>query len=110
MPTTEINGCRIWYELKGSGDYLIQIGGAVSGHEGYAAVTEAMARHFTVIDYDHRGYGFSDRPRRRYSMDVWTDDMVSLLDTLGVERTHVHGGSMGGFIAVYFAVKYPARV
>ncbi|HWE62307.1 MAG TPA: alpha/beta fold hydrolase [Chloroflexota bacterium] len=110
MPISEINGCRIWYELNGTGDYLIQIGGAVSGHEGYAAVTEAMAQHFTVIDYDHRGYGLSDRPHQRYSMAVWADDMVALLDTLGVEQAHVHGGSMGGFIAVYFAVKYPARV
>jgi aminoacrylate hydrolase len=110
MPTVQINGCRIWYELNGSGDYLIQIGGAVSGHEGYAEVTRAMARHFTVIDYDHRGYGFSDRPNQRYSMDVWASDMVGLLDALGVQQTHVHGGSMGGFIAVYFAVRYPERV
>jgi pimeloyl-ACP methyl ester carboxylesterase len=110
MSTIEINGCRLWYELHGTGDYLVQIGGAVSGHEGYAAVTAAMAQHFTVIDYDHRGYGLSDRPAQRYTMEVWADDMVALLDALGVEQTHVHGGSMGGFIAIYFAVKYPERV
>jgi pimeloyl-ACP methyl ester carboxylesterase len=69
-----------------------------------------MARHFTVIDYDHRGYGLSDRPVQRYTMDIWADDLVGLLDAIGVERTHVHGGSMGGFVAIRFASRYPERV
>jgi pimeloyl-ACP methyl ester carboxylesterase len=88
----------------------VQIGGAVSGHEGYATVTEVLARNFTVLDYDHRGYGFSGRPAQKYTLDVWSQDLVGLLDHLGIERTHVHGGSMGGFIAVYFATRFPERV
>ena len=69
-----------------------------------------MQEHFTVIDYDHRGYGQSDRPAQKYTMDTWADDLAGLLDALGVERCHVHGGSMGGFIACLFAAKYPERV
>lgn len=110
VPKAEINGAAIWYQRLGSGPNLVQIGGAVSGHEGYATVTEAMARQFTVLDYDHRGYGMSDRPDQRYSLDVWSRDLVGLLDHLEIERTHIHGGSMGGFIAVYFATRYPERV
>ena len=110
MPRARVDGAELWYELKGSGAYLVQIGGAVSAHEGYAAVTDAMAERFTVIDYDHRGYGLSDRPLQRYTIDVWTDDLAALLDQLGVERAHVHGGSMGGFVATRFAARYPDRV
>lgn len=110
MPFVNVNDADIWYELTGSGPYLVQISGAVSGHEAYAPLTPLMAEHFTVIDYDHRGYGNSDRPEQRYTVDVWADDLVAMLDALGVERTHVHGGSMGAFIAVNFAVKYPERV
>ncbi len=110
MPKAEINGAGIWYQRIGSGPNLVQIGGAVSGHEGYATVTEAMAHHFTVLDYDHRGYGMSDRTPGRYSLDGWSKDLVGLLDHLEIERTHIHGGSMGGFIAVYFATRYPERV
>ena len=69
-----------------------------------------MAERFTVIDYDHRGYGLSERPLQRYTIDVWTDDLAALLDQLGVERAHVHGGSMGGFVATRFAARYPDRV
>lgn len=110
MSMVNVNGANIWYELTGGGPHLVQISGAVSGHEAYAPLTPLMAEHFTVIDYDHRGYGFSDRPEQRYDVDVWADDLVVMLDALGVEKTHVHGGSMGAFIAVNFAVKYPDRV
>jgi pimeloyl-ACP methyl ester carboxylesterase len=110
MPRIAVNGVHLYYEIHGSGDYLLQVGGAVSGHEGYAAVTAAMAEHFTVIDFDHRGYGLSDRPTQKYDFDGWADDMAGLLDALKIERTHVHGGSMGSSLAVRYAAKYPARV
>lgn len=110
MPYAEANGVNLYYEITGSGPTVIQIGGAVNGHEGYALITPQMQDSFTVIDFDHRGYGASDRPQQKYTMDTWTDDMAALLDTLGVEKCHVHGGSMGGFIACLFAAKYPERV
>jgi len=105
-----VNGVALWYEVKGSGPYLVQIGGAVSAHEGYSTVTDAMSEHFTVIDYDHRGYGRSDRPAQRYTMETWADDLAGLLDAIGVQRAHVHGGSMGGFVATLFAARFPERV
>jgi 3-oxoadipate enol-lactonase len=111
MPKAHVNGADLWYELVGTGPYLVQIGGAVSAHEGYASVTPAMAEHFTVLDYDHRGYGQSDRPQgQSYDLDVWVDDLAGLLDHLEIPRLHVHGGSMGGFVATRFATKYPERV
>jgi pimeloyl-ACP methyl ester carboxylesterase len=110
MAKAHVDGAELWYELRGTGPHLVQIGGAVSAHEGYATVTDAMTEHFTVIDYDHRGYGQSDRPEQRYTMATWADDLEALLDAIGVERTHVHGGSMGGFIATLFAARYPDRV
>ena len=110
MPTVKINGCNIWYEITGKGKPVVQIGGAVSGHEGYALVTPMIATHFAVLDYDHRGYGHSDRPHQKYTMDTWADDLKELLDALGMEKIHVHGGSMGGYIAIKFATKYPERV
>lgn len=110
MPHANVNGVKLYYEISGSGPTVIQIGGAVNGHEGYALITPHMKDHFTVIDFDHRGYGFSDRPAQKYTMDTWVDDMAGLLDALGVQKCHVHGGSMGGFIACLFGAKYPERV
>ncbi|MCC6792464.1 MAG: alpha/beta fold hydrolase [Thermomicrobiales bacterium] len=110
MAFAEVNGVKLYYEINGSGPTVIQIGGAVNGHEGYSLITPEMSKHFTVIDFDHRGYGQSDRPKQKYTMDTWVDDMAGLLDVLGIERCHVHGGSMGGFIACLFGAKYPERV
>lgn len=110
MPHAEVNGVRIWYQLSGSGSYLMQVPGAVSAHEGYALVTPEMVDHFMVLDYDPRGYGQSDRPKQSYRIDTWVDDMVALLDVLGIERTHVHGGSMGSMVGLRFAAKFPERV
>jgi 3-oxoadipate enol-lactonase len=110
MPYAKVNGVNLYYEITGSGPTVIQIGGAVNGHEGYALITPHMKEHFTVIDFDHRGYGQSDRPAQKYTMETWVDDMAGLLDALGIEKCHVHGGSMGGFIACLFGARYPERV
>lgn len=110
MPRVSVNGAELWYQFTGSGDTVVQIGGAVSAHEGYATITPILSEHYRVLDYDHRGYGLSDRPRQRYTFETWCDDLAALMDTLGVERAHIHGGSMGSFIAVAFAAKYPERV
>src|SRR5436309_120381 len=110
MPYAELDRCRIWYELKGSGDYLLQIPGMFFAHHNFGLVSQAMAEHFTVIDFDQRGTGLSDRPSQRYSIELWADDCALLLDALGVERAHVHGTSAAGMVAIHFAAAYPEKV
>lgn len=110
MPKVSANGVELWYRFTGEGSTVVQIGGAVSAHEGYATITPGLSRHYRVLDYDHRGYGSSDRPHQRYTLDTWSDDLDALMAALGIERAHVHGGSMGSFIAVNFAARYPDRV
>jgi len=110
MPTVSIGDVELWYAFSGNGETLIQIGGAVSAHEGYATITPLLSEKYRVLDYDHRGYGMSDRPEQRYTLSTWCDDLVRLMDTLGLEKVHIHGGSMGSFIALNFAATYPERV
>ena len=110
MPKVNVNGVELWYEFTGEGSTVVQIGGAVSAHEGYATITPGLSQHYRVLDYDHRGYGGSDRPAQHYTLDTWSDDLAGLMDALELERAHIHGGSMGSFIAVNFAARYPDRV
>ena len=110
VASTKVNDVELYYEVAGDGTWVMQVPGAVSGHAGYAAVTPAMAEHFKILDFDPRGYGASDRPRQRYTFDVWAADMVGLLDALGIEEAHIHGGSMGSTLALHFAARYPERV
>ena len=110
MPKVKVNGAELWYQFSGEGSTIVQIGGAVSAHEGYATITPGLSQHYRVLDYDHRGYGSSDRPAQHYTLDTWSDDLAGLMDALELERAHIHGGSMGSFIAVNFAARYPGRV
>lgn len=110
MATIEVGGAKLWYEFNGDGETIVQIGGAVSAHEGYATITPELSTQYRVLDYDHRGYGLSDRTSQRYTIDTWCDDLAALMEALDVQRAHIHGGSMGSFIAINFAAHHPEKV
>ena len=110
MPHAMIDGNRMWYEVKGSGPHVLQIGGAGFAHLNFLRVSDEIAKHFTVIETDQLGNGYSDKPDRKYTIESWTDEVAELLDSIGVERTHVHSSSTGGMIAIRLASKYPEKV
>jgi len=70
----------------------------------------ALAERFRLISYDSRGHGESPAPAGPYSLDDLVDDVVALLDRLGVQRAHVAGLSLGGMTALRLAAREPARV
>ena len=78
MPKVSIGEVDLWYEFNGAGETVIQVGGAVSAHEGYATITPRLSEHYRVLDYDHRGYGLSNRPEQQYTLSTWSDDLVAL--------------------------------
>ncbi len=74
------------------------------------AQADALAERFRVVRYDTRGHGASPVPDGPYSIDDLADDVVALLDTLGVERAHVVGLSLGGMTGLRLAARNPDRV
>jgi 3-oxoadipate enol-lactonase len=74
------------------------------------AQAEALAEHFRVVRYDTRGHGGSPVPDGPYSIDDLADDLLALLDRLGVGRAHVVGLSLGGMTAMRLAARHPERV
>jgi 3-oxoadipate enol-lactonase len=67
----------------------------------------AIADRYRVLRYDTRGHGGSEVPPGPYTLEMLADDVLGLLDALGVERTHFVGLSMGGMIAQAVALKRP---
>lgn len=73
-------------------------------------VVDALSEHFRVVRYDTRGHGRSPAVPGPYSIDDLADDVVALLDTLGVEKAHVVGLSLGGMMGIRLAARDPERV
>lgn len=69
-----------------------------------------LEQHFRVVRYDTRGHGDSPVPSGPYSIDDLTDDVVALLDHLGVRRAHFVGLSLGGMTGMRLAARHPERV
>ena len=106
----EVNGVKLWHRITGEGEPVVQLHGAGFGHYNLDPATPIISEHFQVVDYDQRGYGVSDKPHQDYNMEVWADDVIGLMDVLGIGEAHIHGTSMGGMIALVTAGKYADRV
>ena len=111
---TTSDGVRIAYETHGQGYPLVIVPGWISHLEldEFLAgpVVEYWSRDMTVIRYDKRGTGLSDRDVRDMSFDARVKDLEAVVDALGLERFAIDGVSEGGPIAVTYAANNPGRV
>lgn len=110
MPHLESNGVQLYYEEHGHGEPLLLIMGFTVSVVGWHWNIPGFADSFRTIVFDNRGVGRSDKPDVAYSMSMFADDTVGVLDQLGIEQAHVFGISMGGMIAQEFVLRYPDRV
>ena len=73
-------------------------------------VIERLSAGYRVLSYDKRGHGLSDTPPGDYALDDHIDDLLGLLDHLGIERLALAGVSVGGLIAQGLALRAPERL
>jgi pimeloyl-ACP methyl ester carboxylesterase len=101
-----VHGTRLFYEVKGTGPAVVLIHGGQLDSRMWDEQFDLLAKQFTAIRYDVRGYGGSFQPDALYSD---AEDLAALLDYLRVAKAHLVGLSLGGRISVDFAVAYPKR-
>ena len=109
--TVRANGQDLYYELHGEGPPLVLVMGI--GYDSSLwtlAQVPVLSTQFQVILVDNRDAGRSSKARHPYTIADMADDLAGLLDALGIQRTHLLGLSMGGMIALEFALRHGDRL
>ncbi len=111
MSKTTVNDIEIHYQLKGTGDRLLYIGGTGGDLRNKPGIFDSpLVDHFEVLAYDQRGFGQSSKPDAPYSMAGYADDAAGLLDAMGWDQVLVVGISFGGMVAQEFALRHPDHI
>jgi non-heme chloroperoxidase len=105
-------GVQLHYVAQGdpSAPPLILLHGYTDSSFSFSRVLPELAAHFRLYAIDQRGHGDSERPQDGYTMPQLAEDIIALMDALGLARASVVGHSMGSIVATYVALAAPQRV
>jgi pimeloyl-ACP methyl ester carboxylesterase len=111
MSKIEVNGNNFHYWQLGEGPDLILLHG-LAGNLAvwHLKMVPELRKHFRVTTYDLRGHGRSDAPPTGYTTRDMADDLVGLMDALGIESAYLVGHSLGADIVLHTGLIYPERV
>jgi len=110
MPKALIAGAQIHYEVVGQGHPLVLTTGQGTGPESRDELIRSLARHHTVLSYDQRGTGRSERVVQGQPIEALAEDVIGLMDAAGFATAHVVGLSTGTGKATALAAYHPERV
>ncbi len=114
MPITDIHGIDLYYEIHGEthdiGVPLVLVAGLASDSQSWQPVVEDLSSRHFVVTFDNRGVGRTRPQDTQISISQIADDCVGLIRHLGLSYVNLLGHSMGGFIALDLAIRYPEWV
>jgi pimeloyl-ACP methyl ester carboxylesterase len=88
---------------------VVLLPGHTSRIEEYDGLVPILARRRRVLVLDFPGSGYSDKPDRAYTLDLYERTVVGFLDGLGIDRADLAGGSLGGNLVLRLGHRLPAR-
>ena len=109
MPRARLNGIDTYFETSGQGFPVVAVHGHSLDRRMWREQVSSFSQRYRFVRYDMRGHGLSEEPGF-YSWPAYAQDMDALRHQLGEERVAVIGLSMGGAIALEYALDYPERV
>ncbi len=112
MPVVKNGDIHIYYEVSGEGTPLVLGHGLTGSGRTWRGLgfTDSLKNDFQLITFDARGHGRSDKPHdpAAYGANM-ADDVVAILDDVGIDKAHYFGYSMGARIGFRLAVRHPER-
>jgi pimeloyl-ACP methyl ester carboxylesterase len=112
MPTiAAADGTKLYYEEVGAGTPVVFVHEFAGDYRTWEPQLRYFARSHRCVTYSQRGYPPSDVPSEpaRYGQDIARDDVIALMDALGIQKAHVVGHSMGAYTALHVGMRYPER-
>lgn len=95
----------------GAGDQTLVLLNGTSGHiEAWTHNLRALAQQYRVIGYDYPGHGYTTLADADLEITDYEAHLLELLDVLGLDRVHLLGESLGGWVAIKFAAHHPERL
>ncbi len=114
MPLVSIGDAEIYYEEHGkehkTGEPVLLVAGLGGSGRYWDPNLPAFAKRYRTVIHDHRGTGSSTHSRVKYSVDQMSQDLLRLMDKLGIERAHLVGHSTGAAIGQVLAIEHPERL
>ena len=112
MPFATRGGVRLYWKLDGAADKppLVLLNSIGTDMALWDATLPHLVGSFRLLRIDARGHGASDAPEGNYSMAMLADDVAAVMDAAGIATAAVAGVSLGGMIAMQFALDHPSRV
>ena len=110
MPTTQVNGIDLYYEVHGDGPAIVFAHGAGGNHLSWWQQVPVFTRQYRCITFDHRGFGQSPDSLNGPGSQAFVADLKQILDHLHIERASLVAQSMGGRTCLGFTLEYPGRV
>jgi pimeloyl-ACP methyl ester carboxylesterase len=108
MTITKVDGAELYAEIRGSKPRTVFVHGFDGDLHTWDSVWQHLSGSFQAVRYDLRGFGRSQVFHETAYKHA--DDLLALLDDLAIERCDLVGASMGGAIALNFALDHPDRV
>lgn len=109
MPFAFVNGTQLHYEMSGTGDPIIFIHPPLLTAEGFLYQRKQLSDHFQVLTFDSRGHGASHASERPPTIELMAEDIMKLMDELGIEKAYLCGYSTGAMVLFEALLTYPDR-
>jgi pimeloyl-ACP methyl ester carboxylesterase len=110
MGIAHINGAKLWYDVSGAGEPLLLHHGYTASRVNWQPITDRLQDRYQVIMMECRGTGESEHTVDGYNLAQYAEDVVGMLDHLGINKVSFAGHSMGGGIGYTLGLQHAERL
>jgi len=103
-------GADIYYEVYGEGQPVLFLNGIMMSTLSWASLIPTFSKKFKLILFDFRDQGHSSKMKGQYDLDIHVNDLLDLIDELGIQKINMLGLSYGGLVALKFALLHQNRL